>query len=117
MNQADRALLRKSRRTPGATPTQPLALAAFRLGQSCPQRCPQPEADMSPTLADPLGPSLSIGEAAALIGCSPWTVRQRYLPSGIPHHRASPNGKLVFYRNQVIRWLLREQQKGGTKHP
>jgi hypothetical protein len=81
------------------------------LGQSYPQQCPYPEA--SPVLAEPLGEPLSIREAARLIGCSDWTVRQRYLPAGLPHHRLTPNGKLVFYRNQVIRWLLWEQQKGG----
>lgn len=64
-------------------------------------------------LTEPLGAPLSIAEAAHLIGCSPWTVRQRYLPAGLPHHRLSQNGKLIFYRNQIIRWLLRQQQKGG----
>jgi hypothetical protein len=61
-----------------------------------------------------LGEALSINQAAALIGCSPWTVRQQYLPAGLPHHRLNPQGKLIFYRNQIIRWLLAQQQKGGT---
>jgi hypothetical protein len=55
---------------------------------------------------------MSISQAAAIIGCSPWTVRHEYLPAGLPHHRLKPQGKLIFYRNQVIRWLLAEQQKG-----
>ena len=67
----------------------------------------------SDPLTEPLGPPLGIREVAQIIGCSSWTVRNRYLPDGLPHHRATPNGKLIFYRNQIIRWLLRKQQKGG----
>lgn len=89
-----------------------LAFSPSSLGQSCPQRCPGPDDVGREPLADPLGQPLSVREAARLIGCSPWTVRQRYLPAGLPHHRATPNGKLIFYRTQVIRWLL-SQQKGG----
>jgi hypothetical protein len=94
-----------------------LALPPPDLGQSCPQRCPTPDAPPSAPFAEPLGPPLTISEAATLIGCSPWTVRQRCLQAGIPHHRATPKGKLIFYRNQVIRWLLRQQEKGGTHNP
>lgn len=63
---------------------------------------------------DPLGQPLGIREIAKLIGCSAWTVRQRYLPQGLPHFRSGPNAKLIFYKNQVIRWLLRQQEKGGS---
>jgi len=59
-----------------------------------------------------LGQPLSIKEAAKLIGCSAWTVRQKYVPLGLPHLRSGPNGKLIFYKNQIIRWLLERQQKG-----
>lgn len=83
------------------------------LGQSYPQQYPHP-VDADGTLAEPLGAPLSIREVAGVIGCSPWTIRQRYLPAGLPHHRLTPNGKLIFYRNQVIRWLITRQQKGGT---
>jgi hypothetical protein len=62
---------------------------------------------------DLLGEPLSIREVADLIGCSPWTVRHRYLTDGLPHFRTGPTGKLIFYKNQVIRWLL-DQQKGGA---
>jgi hypothetical protein len=58
-----------------------------------------------------LGPPLSIREVAALIGCSAWTVRQKYVPLGLPHFRTGSTGKLLFYKDQVIRWLL-GQQKG-----
>jgi hypothetical protein len=60
-----------------------------------------------------LGEPLDIGQVARLIGCSVWNIRQRYIPRGLPHFRLSSNGKLIFYRDQVIRWLL-SQQKGGN---
>jgi hypothetical protein len=63
---------------------------------------------------DLLGEPIGVREVAQMIGCSPWTVRQRYLSAGLPHFRSSPNGKLIFYKNQVVHWLLRRQQKGGT---
>ncbi|HLG95958.1 MAG TPA: hypothetical protein VKX49_06575 [Bryobacteraceae bacterium] len=107
-------LLRESRLPRRAKSAHLLASAARDPGQSCPKHCPYPEEAASGTFAEPLGPPLSIQEAAKLIGCSAWTIRQRYLAAGIPHHRATPNGKLIFYRNQVIRWLLRQQEKGGT---
>lgn len=66
------------------------------------------------THADLLGEPIGIREVARLIGCSAWTVRQRYLPRGLPHMRSGPNGKLIFYRNQITHWLLRQQEKGGT---
>ena len=107
------AFLRKSGLPVPAERKHPLAQAASDPGQSCPKRYPHPEDTMRSALTEPLGEPLSIREAAGLIGCSPWTVRQRYLPAGLPHHRLTPNGKLIFYRNQIIRWLLRQQQKGG----
>jgi hypothetical protein len=83
---------------------------ADSLGQRCPTHCPREE--------DELGEPMDIREVAKLIGCSVWTVRQRYLPSGLPHLRFSRHGKLVFYRHQVIRWVLETQrQKGGTQWP
>lgn len=64
--------------------------------------------------SDPLGAPLTIGELCTLLRCSPWTVRQRYLRQGLPHFRSGPSGKLLFFRNQVIRWVLEQQrQKGG----
>jgi hypothetical protein len=102
---------RKSRRgiPPNAAPT--LALSPPRLGQSkpphCPTHCPQ-VGD-----AEPLGAPLTIGETAALIGCSAWTIRQKYLPMGLPHFRMGSSSKLTFYKNQIIRWLIDQQRKGG----
>src|SRR5437870_5762237 len=106
-------LLRNSGLPDPASLKHALAQAALDPGQSYPGRCPHPE-DERTILAEPLGEPLAIREAASLIGCSPWTVRQRCLAAGLPHHRLTPNGKIIFYRNQVIRWLLRQQQKGGT---
>ena len=77
------------------------------LGQNYPQHYPQ--------ASDALGEPLSILEVARLLGCSDWTVRHRYLPQGLPHFRPGSTGKLVFFRNQVIAWILQQQrkQKGG----
>jgi hypothetical protein len=63
--------------------------------------------------ADPLGAPLDIREVGRLIGCSAWTVRQKYVPLGLPHLRSGANGKLIFYKNQVVHWLLEQQRKGG----
>ena len=61
-----------------------------------------------------LGEPLTIGQVAKLIGCSPWTVRQRHMRYGLPYFRAGVNGKLIFYRDQVVRWI-QSQQKGGKQ--
>jgi len=60
-----------------------------------------------------LGMPLSIREVAALIGCSPWTVRQTLIPRGLPHFRFRASGRLIFYRDQVIRWIENQQQGGN----
>ena len=62
---------------------------------------------------NPLGVPLSIRETAQLIGCSAWTVRQTHVPRGLPCFRSGPNSKLIFYRDQVIAWILQQQQKKG----
>lgn len=64
---------------------------------------------------DVLGEPLNIRQAARVIGCSAWTVRQKYLPLGLPHFRSGPRGKLIFYKTQVIHWLLERQRKGGLQ--
>jgi hypothetical protein len=60
----------------------------------------------------PLGPPLSIQAVARLIGVSPWTVRQRLMPQGLPHFRIGASGKLIFYTHQVVAWITKRQ--GGT---
>ena len=62
-----------------------------------------------------LGEPISIREVARVIGCSAWTVRNVWLPQGLPHLRSGPSGKLIFYRDQVVAWILAQQQKGGAK--
>ena len=102
------------RKSGRVTPPKAKHLLAFTppsLGHSSPQHCP-PQCP-HPHDANPLGAPLSISEAAALIGCSAWTVRQKYLPLGLPHLRVGSTGKLIFYKTQIIRWLIAQQQKGG----
>ncbi len=65
------------------------------------------------TAPDVLGEPLAITEVARLLGCSVWTVRQRYLPSGLPFFRIGKTGKITFYRNQVVQWILENQISGG----
>ena len=89
----------------GAKPMETFTFPHESLGQSYPQHYPQ----VRETLGEPLG----VREVARLIGCSTWTVRHRYLPQGLPHLRSGPMGKLVFYRNQVVIWILQQQKKGG----
>lgn len=105
---------RKSGFGRGANQAETLDFSPPGVGQSCPQQYP-PLAGASPaTSTDILGQPMNIGQVAALLGCSVWTVRQRYLPSGLPHLRIGSMGKIVFYRNQIVRWILEKQkQKGG----
>lgn len=96
-----------------------LALQGFSrsgLAESLARQSASPKgqiAEDSGPIREPLGTPLSIREAAKLIGCSPWTIRQTYLPNGLPYFRSGPNGKLIFYRDQVVAWILSQQQKGG----
>jgi hypothetical protein len=62
---------------------------------------------------EPLGQPISIRAVASMLGCSSWTVRQRHIPDGLPHFRSGPNGKLIFFRDQVVAWILHQQRKGG----
>jgi len=107
--------------TENAEAAEPLGLSRPRLGQRNPQPCPHPAlaetthgetTSVEPTLGAPM----DIAEVAALLGCSAWTVRQRYMRLGLPCLRTSATGKLVFFRGQVIDWILQRQklQKGGT---
>src|ERR1035441_10356345 len=48
--------------------------------------------------ADALGEVLTIHQVARLLGCSAWTVRQRYLARGLPYFRIGSIGKLVGLR-------------------
>lgn len=79
------------------------------LGQRDPQHCPSHQ-DAGNVLSA-LGEPMSITEAAEIIGCSVWAIRQRYIPQGLPHLRSGPAGKLIFYRHQVVRWILQQQNQ------
>lgn len=102
---------------PARETAETLDLTAFRLGQRNPDHYPQhcPPAEVPEF---PLGSPLAIEDVAAIFGCSPWTVRQKYLPLGLPHLRTSGAGKLVFFQDQIVRWILERQEKqtkGGTE--
>jgi hypothetical protein len=62
-----------------------------------------------------LGEPLDIRAVAKLIGCSVWTVRQRHMPRGLPHFRLAVTGKITFFREQVVRWVLDEQQRSASR--
>ena len=62
-----------------------------------------------------LGDAMTINQVAQLVGCSSWTVRNELVPAGLPHFRSSPSGKLTFFQEQVVAWILaRQQTKGGN---
>lgn len=88
-----------------ANAAETFKLSRVPSGQSYPHHYPHPE--------DALGEPLGVREVARLLGCSDWTVRHAYLPKGLPHLRSGPIGKLVFFRNQVVLWILQHQRKGG----
>lgn len=62
-----------------------------------------------------LGRPMSIRQTAEIFGCSAWTVRQKYVPQGLPCLRSGPSGKLIFFEAQVVAWILTRQQKGGLR--
>ena len=103
------AASRKPARLRGFSPVPP--------GQCWPGHLPgPPEALLREQTAfvGELGPPLDVAAVARLIGCSPWTVRQTLIPRGLPHFRFGASGRLVFYQDQVVRWI-ESQQQGGNK--
>jgi len=64
---------------------------------------------------DALGEPLNIRQVAARLGYSPWVVRHALIPQGLPHFRSGASGRLMFYSNQVVRWILNHQTKGGKQ--
>jgi len=106
-----RGITRMSRFAGSSKTTELLDLSEIRGGQNCPSHCPHQEEAAADGLA--LGGPLNIEDVATLLGCSVWTVRQRYLRDGLPHLRASARGRFIFFREQVIDWILERQKKGG----
>ncbi len=64
-----------------------------------------------------LGEVMTIVQVAEMFGCSAWTIRHKLVPAGLPVFRFSPSGKLTFFREQVVAWVLerQKQQKGGIQ--
>ena len=97
-------------------------LLATSLGQFGPGHWPghpgpfrdQPMPIPCPSGPSELGPPLDITQAARLIGCSPWTVRQTLIPRGLPFFRLGASGKLIFYSDQIVRWIENQQEGGIT---
>jgi hypothetical protein len=86
------------------------------IGQHYPTHCPtQPEpfgGQPAPSgAASRLGTPLDIRQVARIIGCSPWTVRNTLLPKGLPHFRSGASSKLLFYTEQVVRWIENQQKR------
>jgi hypothetical protein len=99
---------------PDANTSETLDFLPANRGQNCPKHCPRPTGPPKDESGDPLGEPMSIREVAKVFGCSEWTIRQQYLPRGLPHFRLSPAGKLLFFHNQIVRWVLEiQRQKGG----
>jgi hypothetical protein len=87
-----------------------------RLAESWARQQARADTDENASDLNGLGAPLSIRCVARMLGCSPWTVRQQHIPAGLPHFRSSTQGKLVFFRDQVVAWVLRQQQrKGGNR--
>ena len=98
-----------------AKPAEDKGFDADRLGQRYPRQCPPQGAPIAAMATSPLGPPLNIRQVAAMLGCSAWTVRNAWIPRGLPHFRSGPNGRLTFFQNQVIRFVERQQQGGRNK--
>src|SRR5207248_9252839 len=111
--------LTEGRLLQSAKPAQTRRFSRSSLGQCWPTHWPgqpgpflrEPAPILCPTGAA-LGPPLNIAEVAELIGCSPWTVRQTLIPRGLPHFRFKASGRLIFYQDQVVRWIESQQQGG-----
>jgi hypothetical protein len=89
------------------------------IGQHYPRQCPtQPEPfsgqPAASGAASRLGEPLDIRQVARLVGCSPWSIRNTWIPRGLPHFRSGASSKLLFYTEQVVRWI-ENQQKGGSR--
>jgi hypothetical protein len=110
------------RRIPGFAPNpkslEIQRISEPRLADSWARQRARPGADETASSVehDGLGAPLSIRDVAQMLGCSQWTVRQQHIPAGLPHFRSGTQGKIVFFRDQVVAWVLRQQQrKGGDR--
>ncbi len=111
---------KESGMTRARTAADLLGLAQRTLGQHCPTHYPGvPEALGCPTAATSpasrLGAPIDIRQVAALLGCSPWSIRNTWIPKGLPCLRSGASSKLIFFTDQVIRWIERQQQGGRIR--
>jgi hypothetical protein len=88
------------------------------IGQHCPTDCPTPPVATGGQPAASgaeirLGQPLNIRQVSLLLGCSPWSIRNTWIPKGLPHFRSGASSKLIFYEAQVVRWI--ERQQGGQR--
>jgi hypothetical protein len=94
------------------------ALAARPSGNtagSLPREWPAESPGVLPTAQHALGRPLDINQVADLIGCSPCTVRRKFLAIGLPHFRCTASSKLIFYEAQVVSWIAKRQKSKGGK--
>jgi hypothetical protein len=99
----------------GEKPAESLGFSRDCRGHSYPRHCPHPDDAPESVNGSPLGEPMMIDDVATLLGCSTWTIRQKYLPEGLPYLRASATGKFIFFRGQIVNWILERQEKGGGK--
>lgn len=102
----------------GGKPAGAFKIRKLPLEHIDPKHCLCPDESVEALHGSPLGEPLCLEDVAAFLGCSPWTVRQKYLPQGLPHLRASLSGKFIFFRHQVVNWILERQarhRKGGSQ--
>ena len=105
--------IRNSGQAANGNRTETLSFCSYDLGQCCPHHYPH-RRDFEDITGDPLGAPMTISQVAKLLGCSIWTLRQKHLRSGLPHFRIGKGGKLLFYRKQVIEWILETQEQSRT---
>jgi hypothetical protein len=103
--QAEALIFEAFRANPAGNPTGSLPAP---LSAGLPEGLPAPPEAQ-------LGRPLDLCQASRLIGCSPWTVRQKLLLRGLPHFRSAASGKLIFYEAQIVRWIESQQKRGGIK--
>jgi predicted DNA-binding transcriptional regulator AlpA len=81
-----------------------------------PGQLPEKSPAVLPARASEIGRPMDIKEVARLIGCSPCTVRRKFLRAGLPHLRCTASSKLIFYEAQVVAWIAKRQKhQGGNK--
>jgi len=103
---ADGSILRSLGQSRAGNPTGSLPVAL-------PGRLPE---GLPAQAGNTLGHPRDLKQAAKLIGCSPWTVRQKLIPRGLPFFRSGASGKLIFYEAQIVRWIEIQQGRGGLKN-